>query len=56
LEEIITSSHEVFEDVESDMAVGIRRLGNQTGETAKHNIIVTQNASSAILTGELEAK
>jgi len=30
LEEIITSSEEVFIDFESDMAVGIRNLGDAT--------------------------
>ena len=37
LEEIITLSSDVFKDFESDMAVGIRQLGNPTGKTAKSN-------------------
>jgi len=35
LDEIITSSKEVFEDVQSDMAVGISNLGNATQKTAE---------------------
>jgi len=41
--EIITSRKEVCKDFESDMAVGIRKLGNSTWETAEINVIVKQN-------------
>ena len=37
LEEILTSSNEVFKDFESDMAVGIRQLGNPIRKIAKSN-------------------
>jgi len=37
LEDIITSSSEVFKDFESNMAVGIRQLGNLTRKTAQSN-------------------
>ena len=40
LEEIITSSKEVFKDFEFDMTVRIRKLGNQTQKTAESNFIV----------------
>jgi len=43
LEEIITSSIDVFNDSESDMAVENRKLGNPTWATAESNIIVQQN-------------
>ena len=46
LEEIITSSIEVFKDCESDMAVGIRKLGNTTQLTAECKVIVQQIACS----------
>jgi len=46
LAEIITSSNKVFKDLESNMAVGIRTLGNATCETAESNLIVTENADS----------
>jgi len=46
LVEIITFSNEVFEDFESDMAVGIRKLGNPTWETAKSHVIVNKNGGS----------
>jgi hypothetical protein len=46
LEEIITSSIEVFQDLESDMAVGIRNLGIATRAAAESNVIVQQNAGS----------
>jgi len=46
LEEIITSSIEVYKDFESDMAVEIRKLCNPTRETAESHIIVQQNAGS----------
>jgi hypothetical protein len=40
LEEIITSGNEVFKDFESDMAVGIGKIGNPTLETGESNSIV----------------
>jgi len=46
LEEIITSSIEVFKDFESDMAIGIRPFGIATWETAHSNVIVKQNVDS----------
>ena len=46
LEEIITSSNEVFKDCVSDMVVEIRKLGILTQETAENNDIVTQNVGS----------
>jgi len=36
----------VFEDFESDMAVGIRNLGNLTRETAESNDTVKETAGS----------
>jgi len=42
----MTSSNDVFEDFESDKAVGIRNLGNPTWETAKSNVLLKQNAGS----------
>jgi hypothetical protein len=44
LEEIFTSCNEVFIDLESNMAVGIRKLGNLTWETVGSNVIGKQNA------------
>ena len=46
LEEIISSSNEVFNDFVSDMAVEIRKVGNPTRKTAEHNDTVTQTAGS----------
>ena len=46
LEEIITSSNEVFKDFESDMVARIRTQGNQTAKTAECNDAVTQTAGS----------
>ena len=46
MEEIKTSSNEVFKDFESDMVVAISKLGNPTWETAKSNVIVQQNTGS----------
>jgi len=40
LEEIITSSKEVFKDCESDKVVQIRMLGNLTRKTAESNVKV----------------
>jgi hypothetical protein len=47
---------EVFSDCESDMAVGIRKVGNTTRVTAGGKFIVQQIAGSSILILELEAK
>jgi len=38
---MITSSDEVFNDFESDMGVGIRKLGNATQKTAESNNTAT---------------
>jgi len=46
LEEIITLSNDMFKDLESDMAVEIRKLGNPTRETAENNDTVKQTAGS----------
>jgi len=46
LEEIITSSKEVFKDFVSDMAVDIRKLGNTTQKIAENNDTVKQTAGS----------
>jgi len=46
LEEIITSSNEVFKDSVSDMAVEIQKLGVPTQETAENNDTVKQIAAS----------
>jgi hypothetical protein len=46
LEEIITSSNEVFKDCVSDMAVEIQKLCNPTRETAENNDTVNQIAGS----------
>jgi hypothetical protein len=43
LEEIITSSNEVFKECVSDMVVEIGKLGIPTRETAENNDTVTQN-------------
>jgi len=40
LEEIITSSKEVFKDFESDMAISIRKRGIPTWKTAESNVTV----------------
>jgi hypothetical protein len=56
LEEIITSSNEVFNDCVSDMVGEIEKLGIPTRETAKNNDTVTQIAASQILTVLLEGK
>ena len=45
----------MFKDFESDLAVEIRKLGNLTRETAKSNDTIMQNASSSILTLQLQA-
>jgi hypothetical protein len=54
LEEITICSIEVFKDIESNMAVGRRKLGNLTSATAKSNVIVQQYTSSYIFTAELQ--
>jgi len=46
----------VFEEFESDMAVGLRNLGNPTRKTAVGNDTVKQTAGSEILTLQLHAK
>jgi len=46
LEQIITYCNEILIDSESNMAVGIRKMGNLTHETAKNYVIVQQNAGS----------
>jgi hypothetical protein len=46
LEEIITSSNEVFKDCVFEMAVEIRKLGNPTRETAGNNDTVKLIAGS----------
>jgi len=56
LEEIITSSNEVFKDFASDMLVEMRKLDNPTRETAKSILLAKQNAGSSILTLELQPK
>jgi hypothetical protein len=46
LEDIITSSNEVFKDCAFHMAVEIRKLVNPTRETAENNDTVKQIAGS----------
>jgi hypothetical protein len=46
LDDIITSSNEVFKDCVSDMVVKIRKLGNPTRKTAEDNDTVKQIAGS----------
>jgi len=46
LEDIRTSSIEVFKDCESDTVVGMRNLDNPTQEAAKIYVIVMQSAGS----------
>jgi hypothetical protein len=46
LDEIITSSNEVFKDFLSNMAVEIWKLGNPSQETTKNNNTVMQTAGS----------
>jgi len=46
LEEIITSSNEVFKHCTSDMVVGIRKLGNPTPRTAEDINTVQQTVGS----------
>jgi len=56
LEEILTSSNEVFKDSVSDKAVELRMLGILTGETAENNDIVKQTLGYLILTLQLRGK
>jgi hypothetical protein len=46
VEVIITSSNEVFDDFKSNMAIGIRKLGILTQETAERNDTITQTVGS----------
>jgi hypothetical protein len=46
LEEIITSSNEVFKDCVSDMVVEFGKLGIPTRESAENNNKVMQNVGS----------
>jgi len=52
----MTSSNEVFKDFESDMAVGIIKLGNLTRQTAGSNNTAKQTVGSLILTLLLQVK
>jgi len=56
LEEIITSSNEVFKDFGTARAEQIRKLGDPTRETAESYMIAKQHVGSEILTQELQAK
>jgi hypothetical protein len=56
LDEIITSSNELFKDYVCDMAVDIRKLGIPTRHTAENNDKVMQNVGSEILTLQLQGK
>jgi len=42
----MTLSNEEFKDFESDMAVGIEKLGNLTRKTAERNNTVMETAGS----------
>jgi len=46
LEDIITSSKEVLKEFEANMALEIRKLGNQTRETAENKYTVKETACS----------
>jgi len=46
LEEIITSSNEMFKNCVSDLVVEIGNIGIPTRETAENKDTVTQNAGS----------
>jgi len=46
LEVIITTSCELYNDCQSNRAVGIRNLGNLNRESAESNVIVMRNAGS----------
>jgi hypothetical protein len=56
LAEIITSSSEIFKNVESDIVVGINKLGNPTQVTAESIVIVQWNMDFEILSLELHRK
>ena len=56
LEEIITSSNEVFKDFVSDMAVENRMLGIPTRESGENNNHVKRTAGSSLLTLQLQGK
>jgi hypothetical protein len=43
LNDITTSSYKVFEDLDSDIVVKIRKLGNISRETAKRYVLVIHN-------------
>jgi len=40
LEDLITSSNEVFKDIQCDITVEIWKMGNSTWETLKSTVIV----------------
>ena len=46
----------MYKDFESDMAVGIRNLGNATRKTTEGNDTVKKTAGSDILTLQVQAK
>ena len=56
LEHIITSDYVEFKVFETDMGIGIRKLGNLTQHTAESNDTVKQTAGSQILPVQLQAK
>jgi len=56
LEEIITSTNEVFKDFVSDMAVEIGMLAIPTRETAENTDTVKPTVGSEILTLQLQGK
>jgi len=56
LEEIISSSKEVFKDLECDMAVRIGTLVDPTRKTGVTDDTVMRTAISQILTIQLQAK
>jgi hypothetical protein len=56
MEEMTTSSNEVFKDFEPDMAVDILKLGKPPGETAENNDTVKQTGGSEIFTLQLQGK
>jgi len=56
LEEITTSSNEVFKDFVSDMAVEIWMLSIPTCETAENNDTVKPTAGSSVLTLQLQGQ
>jgi hypothetical protein len=56
LEEMITSSNDVFKDVEPDMPVDILKLVKPPGETAENNDTVKQTGGSEIFSLQLQGK